>query len=74
MSLFLAGKAVSAAVSPRLSVNLLSRSHARAENSTRAASTIHLPVAVHFLGQEVGTVLSFTIIDDVVGLELVLGV
>jgi hypothetical protein len=68
---FYAGKVVSAAVSPHLSINLLNRSRARAEN---LASTVPLPVAVRFLGQEAGTVLSFTIIDDDDGFGLVLGI
>jgi hypothetical protein len=65
MSLFIAGKSTPAAFNPKLSVNLLTRSHASQEHVSRATSNaVQLPVAIHFLGQEACMVLPFTVTED----------
>ena len=73
MSLLLAGKPVSAAVSPRLPVNRLSSARASVENVSRSSGSVDLPVSVRFLGQQLTTVLSFTVVDDEIAFDIILG-
>jgi len=73
MSLCLAGKLVSAVLNPSLSINLLSRARALANDVSPSMSVVELPVTVSFLGQEASTSLSFTVVDEDIAADLVLG-
>jgi hypothetical protein len=72
MSLSLAGKPTSAAISPGLSVNLLTRARASVENVARTTSSVKLAVAVQFLGQQASIVLPFTVTEHDIGFDIVL--
>lgn len=73
MSLLLLDNPIIAAVSPRASVNLLSRIRASAHAVNSAVCSVELPLTVCFLGQAVSTTLSFVISDDDLGFEIILG-
>lgn len=73
MSLLLVDNPVVAAVSPRASVNLLSRNRASAHAVNSTVRSVELPLTVCFLGQAVSTTLPFVISDDDFGFEIVLG-
>ena len=73
MSLLLVDSIVKAAVSPDLSVNLLRLDRASAHGVNNALRVVDLPVIVRFLGQGRTTILTFTISDDHLAYEVVLG-
>ena len=76
MSLLLFNCTVKAAVSPRLSVNLLSRSWASLHSINHSLCTVDLPLTICFLGKVESTILSFMTMDsetDELGFEIILG-
>jgi len=74
MAFMLASTSVSAAISPDLSINLLSRRCASVHDIDNSASMADLPVTVSFLDQTLTTFLSFVVTDRDVGFEVVLGI
>ena len=73
MSLLLLDSPVNAAVNSQLSVNLLGRQQASVHAIDKALSIVDLPVTACFLGQGRSTVLSFVILEDNLGFEIILG-
>ncbi len=73
MSLLLLNKPVAAAVAPKASVNLLSRTRASSHAISRAVCSVELPLTLCFLGQAVSTTLPFVISDDDLAFEIILG-
>ena len=73
MSLSLASKPVSAAISPTLSINFLTRTHASCHGVADTVGVVNLPLTVTFLGQEVTTSFPFTLINTTLGFNVLLG-
>ena len=73
MSLFLAGKPVSAAVDPFLPINLLTRRRASLHNVPPTMSAADLPISVCYLGQDASRKLNFTVVDCNMQFEVVVG-
>jgi hypothetical protein len=73
MSLLLASLPVSTAVSPLLLINLVTRKRASLHGVDAGTACVELLVSVCFLNQAATAVLLFTIVNNDVGFEVILG-
>jgi hypothetical protein len=73
MSVSLASTAVSAAICPNLSVNLLSRTRAAFHDILDDTPHVELPITVSYLNQERTTSFPFVVVDRHFGFEILLG-
>jgi len=73
MSLLLLDSPINATVNSQLSINLLSRQRASVHAINKAISVVDLPVTACFLGQGRSTILSFVILEEDLGFEIIPG-